>query len=338
MASFIQLPQTVTLTTGGRSLDMALFSASFPTNSMDVDGKPNSGRGGATKEKWAVIKINDERFASISAATRKAYEILTGVKGMQLNGWNVLKFEGQKLKEVRHKMVNPCGGLVEVANGAIRVKLSDIQKPSDIIVPPKQFANPPDDANTSVQSRDELSQQRISKSSVCKSPISKSSVSKSSVSKSQISKSSVSKSINLLPEKGTPEWDELKDYIPQINGQHIPMRLNTMRMNFSKKRQPLSEMALLRIRYMQCRKKSRRWKIPTKKTTGTKTRMRMGIRIRMKIRMRIRMIRVHTRLKILAQGTTALARKVTTREILLLPLYLLMRRRESIPSNKTMLF
>ena len=113
MVTYIQLPQTVEYRAHGRTVQLRLYSFISPLRGVSMSGKLNSGAGGATIDKKACITVcnkegNHEMLNSVSRAAVRAHEIIANCY-QAVNGWRSLTFQGRRLEEVRHLMVNPDG-------------------------------------------------------------------------------------------------------------------------------------------------------------------------------------------------------------------------------------
>ena len=113
MVTYIQLPQTVEYRAHGRTVQLRLYSFINPLRGVGMSGKFNSGAGGATIDKKACITVcnkegNHEMLNSVSRAAVRAHEIIANCY-QAVNGWRSLTFQGKRLEDVRHLMVNPDG-------------------------------------------------------------------------------------------------------------------------------------------------------------------------------------------------------------------------------------
>ena len=117
-----------------------------------MTGKRHSGAGGATIDKKARISVTvckelntHEMMDSVSRAAVRAHEIIANCY-QAINGWRSLTYQGKRLQDVRHLMVNPDGTFGDV--DTYPKKLSDVITPIDTVTPAACYSDEPDDKTT----------------------------------------------------------------------------------------------------------------------------------------------------------------------------------------------
>ena len=131
---------------------MRLYSFINPLRGIDMTGKRHSGAGGATIDKKARISVTvckelntHEMMDSVSRAAVRAHEIIANCY-QAINGWRSLTYQGKRLQDVRHLMVNPDGTFGDV--DTYPKKLSDVITPIDTVTPAACYSDEPDDKTT----------------------------------------------------------------------------------------------------------------------------------------------------------------------------------------------